>query len=161
MLADEHIKFAQRMRHLHVVSPVPTPEREGMCVYNLVHARLICSHTTSVHDHLITISSCLQQFLLTSIPLRLTLSSPLHPFLTASSLVSLSHTCICAYVHSMLHVSRLLTNPEVSGSKTTPLHAGIPLCVHTIHCHAQCIRYPTQVGGAWDLTQHLATPSNT
>ena len=134
-------------------------ERNVCVIY--MYRRLICSHTTSVHDHLITISSCLQQFLLTSIQLHLTLSSPLHLCLTPSSPGSLSHTCNCAYVHGLLHVSQLLTNPELSGSKTTPLHAGIPLCVHSIHCHAQCIRYSTQVGGAWDLTQHVATPSNT
>ena len=58
MLTAEHIKFAQRTRHLHVVSPVPTPERgRNVCVIN-VHARLICSHTTSAHDQLISISSC-------------------------------------------------------------------------------------------------------
>ena len=133
------------------------------CVCDLVHARLICSHVTSAQAH--PRSPKLHLFLsqtplLTSIQLHLTLSSPLHPYLTPSSPVSLSHTCTCAYVHGLLHVSQLLTNPEVSGTKTTPLHAGIPLCVHSIHCHAQCIRYPTQVGGAWDPTQHIATPSN-
>ena len=133
-----------------------------MCLI-YVHARLICSLATSVHDHLITISSCLQQFdpsqLYSAPPHPLIPTSPL--YLTPSSHGSLSHTCNCAYVHGLLHVSQLLTNPEVSGTKTTPLHAGILLCVHFIHCHAQCIRYPTQVGGAQDLTQHVATPSNT
>ena len=74
------------------------------CVCDLVHARLICSHSTSVHDHLITISSCLQQFLLTSIQLRLTLSFPLHPFLLHPHL-ALSHTHVPVHMYMVCYMS--------------------------------------------------------
>ena len=112
--------------------------------------------------HLSSISSCPKH----SFSPLFSSTSPSHPTspLPYSILTWLSHTHVPVhYVHGLLRVSRLLTNPEVSGTncKTTPLHAGIPLCVHSIHCHSQCIRYPTQVGGAWEILQRVATPSNT
>ena len=85
------------------------------CVCDLVHARLICSHITSAQAH--PRSPKLHLFLsqtplLASIQLHLTLSSPLHPYLTPSSPGSLTHMYLCICTWS---VTCLLTTHQSRG----------------------------------------------